>query len=157
MTERYVSSAEPAYGMFEGPVMVRGRMRWVQDVKVIRDDKVIMVRLKDFGPASDYAHVTPMLMPSVGTDTVAQLQEFADKNREDTYWQKRSEEMLAGSTLIADHVRQAEQDWLQVRNRSVLGPAITVQRDLYSQSAAARKLSEARQKTSGIVPQRGRK
>ncbi len=140
MTTRYVHSSEPCYGLFEGAKMVRGQLRWVQDVKVIREDRQVVVRLKDFGPAEDYERVTPMYMPSFGDDTVAQLQEFADKNREDAYWAKRRDEMLAESTLIEDHVRQVQQDWLEVRNRSTMGPHLTVQRNAYSQSVVRRKL-----------------
>ncbi len=83
-------------------------MRWIQTVFVVRGD-AIAAHATDYGPAADFRHVTPLFMPSFGDDTVAELREHAEKNRHDTYWQQRADEQLAGSTLIADAIRQTQQ------------------------------------------------
>lgn len=75
--------------------------RWVQTVFVVRGD-AIAAYTTDFGPAENFANVTPLMMPSFGDDTVAQLREYADKNRHDTYWQDKAKEQQAHSTLIRD-------------------------------------------------------
>jgi hypothetical protein len=84
---------------------------------------------QDFGPAEDFEDVTPLIMPSIGTDTVAQLQEHAEKNRHDNYWAKRRKEMLEGSTLIEDAVRSLDQEREMILNRTHLGPSLSVQRN----------------------------
>lgn len=81
--------------------------RWVQTVFVIRGDAVAS-HTRDFGPAADFANVIPLMMPSFGDDTVAQLREHAEKNRHDTYWQERAKGQQAGSTLIRDHIDQID-------------------------------------------------
>ena len=79
--------------------------RWIQTVFVIRGD-AIAAHTTDYAPAENFQHVTPLMMPSFGDDTVAQLREHAEKNRHDTYWQDRAAEQLANSTLISDHLDQ---------------------------------------------------
>lgn len=80
--------------------------RWIQTVFVVRGD-TIAAHTTDYGPAENFANVTPLMMPSLGDDTVAQLREHAEKNRHDTYWQDRAAEQQANSTLIRDHMNQA--------------------------------------------------
>ena len=108
----FILPDEECHGLFEGPRMMpmpRGQqVRWVQAVYVVRDD-TIAEYVQDFGPAQEYGGIQPLLMPSMGENTVAQLQAHAEKNRHDTYWAGRREEMLAESTLIEDHLRQLEQ------------------------------------------------
>ena len=142
----YVVPDEPCYGLYEGPAnipQVNGSTlnRWVQDIIVIRDDAKAHY-VSDLGPAEDYQNITPLLMPSFGENTVAQLQAFAEKNRDDDYWHKRAIELQASSTLIADHVRQVEIDHEVINNRSVFGPAISVARNEYSQTRLRRKLRD---------------
>ena len=132
-----VHKDEGCYGLFEGP----RQGRWVQVIRVVRGDRLAHYTL-DLGPAEAYDGVTPLLMPSYGDDTVGQLQAHAEKNRHDTYWAKRREEMLAESTLIPDILRQEEQ-LLQVKaNRSAFGPGRSVQRNVYPRQAVDRKLKE---------------
>ncbi len=128
----HVTQDEPCWGLFEGPRQVprRGR-RWVNCVYVIRGD-AIAEYATDVGPASDYERIQPMMMPSYGENTVAQLQEFAVKNRHDEYWANRRDEMLAESTLAEDHLRQWQQDREVVANRSTFGSAGAFQRNGYS-------------------------
>lgn len=105
-----VSDDEPCHGLREEPRMMPGpngsqSWRWTQTVFVIRGD-TIAAHTTDYGPAEDFAHVTPLMMPSFGENTVAQLREHAEKNRHDTYWQGRAKEQQANSTLIRDHMNQ---------------------------------------------------
>ena len=148
----YVLPDEPCFGLFEGACMVPNLLgvseRWVQDIKVVRNDQIHHY-VRDLGPASEYPTVQPFLMPSLGDDTVAQLQEFADKNRQDDYWHRRSEEMLESSTLIQDHLNQREAIREVVRNRSVFGPAHTVQRNDYPQQAVWRRWFDERAEKTG--------
>ena len=133
---QWVSPDEKCYGLFEGPAQVpqlRGTAsRWVQDVTVIRGDRRAHYII-DFGPAEDFKDVTTLIMPSVGGDTVAQLQAHAEKNRHDGYWASRSKEMLAGSTLLQDCVQQYEEIWAARHNTSVFGPGVTRQRNGHPQ------------------------
>lgn len=143
----HVFPDEPCHGLFEGPRMMPGSdgsqtWRWIQAVYVIRGD-AIAEWTHDYGAAEDFEdRIQPLLIPGFGDDSVAQLQEHAEKNRHDDYWARRRAEMLAGSTLIKDHVAQLEKDKLEVRNRTVIGPAITVQRHKYSQEAGRRLIKE---------------
>lgn len=127
----YILKDEPCYGLIEGAVPTVMGERWVQGVEVIRDDRVYHY-YTDFGPASDFSRVQPLYIPSLGDDTVAQLQELAEKNRHDDYWAKRADEMLASSTLKEDHIRQRWEIYALMNNRSVFGPAVTVQRNGFS-------------------------
>ena len=127
---------EPCHGLWEGPEIVPGlngslQPHWLQKVFVIRSDAIAKY-ITDFGPALAFDGVTPLLIPSFGENSVAQLQEIAEKHRHNDYWTKRREEMLAESTLIEDAIRQHEQDREMIRQRSVLGPGINVQRNGYS-------------------------
>ncbi len=152
LVTNYIIPDEPCFGLFEGPCMVPNLLgiseRWVQDIKVIRGDRIHHY-VTDLGPASEYPTVQPLMMPSLGDDSVAQLQEYADRNRQDDYWAKRSEEMLAESTLIQDHVNQREEIREIVRNRSVFGPMHTTQRNEYPQQAVWRKWFEERAEKTG--------
>lgn len=107
-----VSPDEPCHGLREEPRMMprpdgSQSWRWTQTVFVIRGD-TIAAHTTDYGPAEDFANVTPLMMPSFGDDTVAQLREHAEKNRHDTYWQDRAKEQQANSTLIRDHIEQID-------------------------------------------------
>ena len=137
---------EPAYGMSEKPVLLPGpngaqRWRWVQRVFVIRGD-TIAKHETDYGPAEDFEHVTPMIMPSHGENTVAQLREHFDKNREDRHWWNRRYEMLSASTLVSDILRQEEEIRARIKNKTTSGPYVTIERGGYSQEATQRKLKE---------------
>jgi len=106
----WVHPDEPCHGLREEPRMMPGpsgaqSWRWVQTVFVVRGD-AIAAHTTDYGPAEKFAQVTPLMMPSFGDDTVAQLREHAEKNRHDGYWQDRAQAQLAESTLIRDHMNQ---------------------------------------------------
>lgn len=109
----WVHPDEPCHGLREESRIMPGpdgsrSWRWIQTVFVIRGD-TIAAHTTDYGPAEDFGDVMPLMMPSFGDDTVAQLREHAEKNRYDRYWSERSKAMLAESTLISDHIAQVEQ------------------------------------------------
>lgn len=132
----YVLPDEPCHGLYDGPRNIpRQGKRWIQAIYVIRGD-VIAEYSQDLGPASDYPRIQPMAIPSFGENTVAQLQEFAERNRHDEYWANRVDEMLAESTLIEDHLRQLEVNHHVIRNRSQFGPQHAFQRNGYPRKAA---------------------
>ena len=83
--------------------------RWVQTVFVVRED-TIAAHTTDLGPAENFEGVIPLMMPSLGDDTVAELRAYAERNRADTYWSNRAKEMLAESTLVKDHLDQIERN-----------------------------------------------
>lgn len=122
---------EGCHGLYEGPRTVNGKRRWIQAVYVVRND-TIAEWTKDYGPAENFPRIQPVIIPGLGDDSVAEVQAMAEKNRHDTYWADRADEMLAESTLIKDHIDQLEKDQLRARNRSVIGPAVRTQRNGYS-------------------------
>jgi len=137
ITTDHYSPNEPCYGMYDGPrnIPQRGH-RWIQAFYVVRGD-TIAEYATDLGPEEDYERIQPMMIPSPnGENTVAQLQEFAEKNRQDEYWANRVDEMLAESTLVEDHLRQFEQQRALIHNRSQFGPGGAHQRNGYPRRAA---------------------
>ena len=125
-----VHKDEACHGLYEGDV----KGRWTQQVFVVRGDTIAKFET-DYGPTENFDHIQPIRLISLGDDTVGEMMVEAEKNRHDDYWAKRREEMLAGSTLIADILHQKEEADQQRRNRSVMGPYISVGRNLYSQAA----------------------
>ena len=135
----HVMEDEPCWGLWEGPK----NGRWMQRVFVIRGD-AIAKWTKDYGPISKWPDATEIMYPSFGENSVAQLQEMAERDRHSDKWAKRGRERLAESTLIKDILRQ-EEALLNVRaNRSIIGPAITVQRNDFPRGAVKEKRNGAR-------------
>ena len=128
---------EPCHGLQEFPK----DGVWVQRTFVIRDGQLACFQ-KVIGPATDYERVQPLLMPSFGENTVAEMQYWGEKNRNDTYWADRSAQMLEEATLIRDHINQLEEMTMVRLNRSVLGPHQSTQRIGYPREAAQRRFKE---------------
>jgi hypothetical protein len=129
--------AEPCHGLQEFPK----NGKWVQRTFVIRDGQMACFQ-RVIGPADDYRRVQPLVMPSFGENTVAEMQYWGEKNRHDTYWADRSDQMLKESTLIRDHINQIEEMAMVRRNRSVLGPHQSTQRIGYPREATQRRFKE---------------
>lgn len=87
------------------------------------------------GPAS--AFTAPQLsIPSLWEHTVAELQAMAEEERLGSdYWRKYALEKRAESTLITDFISMKEEAGKQIRNQTVIGPGITIQRDNFSRAA----------------------
>ena len=102
--------------------------RWIQQLFVVRGDNIAKYET-DFGPAEDFPDATETIYPSFGENSVAQLQDLAERDRYSDKWAKRRRELKAESTLHQDIVRQMEQRHEFVHNRSAFGPLVTVQRN----------------------------
>lgn len=133
----FVHPDEGCWGLREEPRMMPGpdgvsqSWRWVQTVFVIRGD-TIAAHTTDYGPAENFEGVTPLMMPSFGDDTVAQLREHAERNRHDNYWQQRAAQQLEESTLIKDHIAQLEMthEYRRRNPRTVKGIVLSVKEKL---------------------------
>ncbi len=135
----WIHPDEPCYSLQEGP----RNGRWVQRVYVIRGDAKAEWS-KDYGPVSDFPDATETIYFSDGDDSVGQLQELAERDRHSDRWAKRRREMQAESTLIPDILKQEEELLDVVRNRTTIGPAITVQRNDFPREAVINKRKEKR-------------
>ena len=138
VTDR-IHKDEPCHGLWEGPK----NGRWMQRVFVIRGD-TIAKWTRDYGPITKWPDATEIFYPSFGENSVAQLQELAERDRHSDKWAKRGRERLAASTLIPDILRQEEQLIHVKANRSQFGPGVSVQRNDFPREAANRKLKEKR-------------
>ncbi|HAM41154.1 MAG TPA: hypothetical protein DCP69_07400 [Candidatus Omnitrophica bacterium] len=144
----HVFPDEPCMQLQEGPYTMphpsgKGTWkRWVQRVFVIRND-AIAKHLIDLGPLEDFEHSTPVILPSLGENTVAQLQEHAERSRYDDRYEKYRQELKAESTLIPDILRQEEAKLLAKQNRSVIGPYQRTQRGAWPREYVERTLKEA--------------
>ena len=147
---------EPSFGLWEGPEVapvpgsVNGETgwRWIQKCFVVREDTIAKY-ITDLGDADDFEMITPIFLPCHGTDSVGRLQFYAEKNRQDTYWQTRAQEQLASSTLISDMIEQEAKLHEIIRNRTTVGPYVTVQRNGYSHEATIRKFNDRRHERTG--------
>jgi hypothetical protein len=115
----------------------------VQRVYVIRGD-AIAEWSKDYGPVSDWPDATEIIYPSFGENSVAELQELAERDRHSDKWAKRRREMQAESTLISDILKQEEILLDVVANRSNFGPGVSVERNDFPREAVISKHKEKR-------------
>lgn len=132
-----VKNDEPCYGYFTGPLQMLGyteddNPRMVEIVRVVRRDQMCAY-VQDFGCADDFEYVPPLMMPSFGENPVGLMQWHGERHRNDPKWAKRIKELKESSTLFADVIRQEEQRSEVIRNLTVVGPHVTIQRNGYSQ------------------------
>lgn len=111
------------------------QLRRVQEVYVVRGDSIASFAV-DMGPADEFVNAAPIAIFSMGDDTVGQLRDMAEKDRMDDTFKKLRDEVRESSTLIPDFLREKEENWERINNRSVFGPGITKQRNGYSKKAA---------------------
>ncbi|KKL55408.1 hypothetical protein LCGC14_2255690 [marine sediment metagenome] len=142
----HVLPDEPCHGLAEGPMhMPFGagfQRRWVQRIFVIRGD-AIAKHMIDLGPAEDWEdRAMPLIMPSFGENTVAQLQESAEQTRNEGKYIRYRTDLLANSTLIEDSLAGLEQQYLAKSNRTTIGPHVFAQRGSYPGQFARRELKE---------------
>jgi hypothetical protein len=155
VTDR-ITPDEPCHGLAEGPLSMpypEGpgmRMRWVQRVFVIRGDAIAKY-IWDIGPVEDYEDkVMPILMPSFGENTVAELQAHAEKNRHETKYMDRRREMIAESTLVEDAIAFVDRRYQAKSNRSVIGPYYRAERGGWPDGTAVRVLRDrAKERKNG--------
>lgn len=126
----YIDRAEPAYVLVEVNQMApdyRGVRRY-RLVYVNRDDSIAEWR-EDLGPAESFT-AREFRVPSLWEHTVAELLDMSDQLRMgDDYWEKRTAELAAESTLITDWRDQVEERRQVIHNRTISGPGYTKQRN----------------------------
>ena len=142
----YVHPDEGCWGILEGPQMLPHgksfRRRWVQYVFVVRDGAKAKYIL-DLGDA-DYweARALPQAIAGLGDDTVAELQEWAERDRLEGKFMQYQKQLLEESTLIEDSLAGLEQEYLAKRNRTTIGPHVFAQRGDYPGQFARREIKE---------------
>lgn len=122
---------EPIYGLAEldlQPPDMKAHHRY-QLLQVLRGEGLRWVRV-DMGLSSDWPSADQFrVVTNPDGDTVASVQAFADRRREDMYWQKFLAEEAAANTLISDAIHWAEERRKRLLRQSTLGPAFMKQRN----------------------------
>jgi len=145
---------EPCWGYWCGPERrfmgkdIGDQMRILEKVFVIRGDAIACYE-EDFGPASEYGYMPPLLMPSYGENPVGLMRWHGEQHRNDDRWMKRIAEHKESSTLFQDIIRQEEQRHEIIRNKSSFGPAVTVQRNEYPHEEVHRRYNDERARRTG--------
>ena len=149
-----LSPGEKCYGLAEGPLqMPHGagfRRRWVQRVFVVRGDAIAKYTL-DLGPAEDWeCRAVPQVIAGSGEDTVAELQEWAERDRNQGRLMQFVQQQREDSTLIEDSLAGLEQEFLAKSNRTLIGPHVFSQRGDYPGQFARRELrSKQKERING--------
>ncbi len=150
----YVHPDEPCHGLAEGVLqMPHGagfRRRWVQRVFVVRGDAIAKYTL-DLGPAEDWeGRALPQVIYSAGLDTVAEMQESAERDRNRGALMQFVQQQREESTLIEDSLAGLEQQHLAKSNRTIIGPHVFSQRGDYPGQFARRELrSRMKERANG--------
>lgn len=110
-------------------------VRRIQRVYVMQDDDRLLEYRLDLGPAAGFSG-QPFRILSLGEDSVGACLEQAERQRHDDYWQRFLAERQDASTLIPDFLKQVEERWDVINNRSVLGPSVRKQRNGFNKRAA---------------------
>lgn len=145
---------EECHGYWVGPESRPGlpgqddEVRMIEKVFVIRADCIAKYE-RDLGPADAYQYVPPMMIPSFGENTVAQLQDMGERHIHDDRWARRMREYKESSTLYQDIIRQAEQLSAIIKNKSQFGPAGQFQRNGYSHETNWRNWTDERARRTG--------
>jgi hypothetical protein len=148
---RTTYSADPneaCWGLDEGPVYVRNRdgsaeWRWWQRTRVVRGDELAEFT-RDLGPLSKFENAVPLGILSLGTDSVGEVWFEADRSRFDDTEMKLRAQVKAESTLIADAVKERQENTERINNRSQLGPYQAKQRNGFDKRAAVEAAQGAR-------------
>ena len=150
----HVVPDEGCWGLAEGPMqMPHGagfQRRWVQRVFVIRDDAIAKYTL-DLGSA-DYweERALPQAIAGMGDDTVAELQEWAERDRNKGKMWQFVQQQREESTLIEDSIAGLEQEFLAKRNKTIIGPHVFSQRGDYPRQHVQRELrSRVKERING--------
>jgi hypothetical protein len=103
--------------------------RRIQILRVVRENRVIDFE-RDMGPATAFKHGPILIMGATdGTDTVGELQDMADEERESTGLRDFLAQKAEESTLIADAVRVQEQmTQYKRRNARTVGRDVTARK-----------------------------
>jgi hypothetical protein len=145
-----VDPNEACHGCREGPHYcdIHKRNCWIQRIFVERGDRLAYYET-DFGDADNFPGIQPLIMPSFGENTVAEMQYWFDKNRHDTYWADYVDELQQSSTLMVDIVEQMQQIEKARLNQSTFGPHQNKQRNDYSVGLNYKRAKERREEETG--------
>lgn len=154
----FVFANEPCFGLWEGSEMAPvpdqpGAMDWrrVQKVFVLRGDTIAKY-IEDLGPASAFENVAPIIIRADGDkDSVQMIRESAEHSRNDDYWRRRQDELIASSTLINDIIEDADQMAEWFRSKTVIGPSHRQQREGPSLTAIRRRQTDKGHEKAGKV------
>ena len=124
--------------------------RWVQRIFVIRDDAIAKYQV-DLGNAEYWEErALPQAIAGMGDDTVAELQEWAERDRNKGKLWQFVQQQREESTLIEDSIAGLEQEFLAKRNRTIIGPHVFSQRGDYPRQFAQRELrSRVKERING--------
>lgn len=148
---------EVCHLMRQGPV----GERWVEILWVLRKGywtaakvfdpltEVIAKFVTDCGPASNFAHIAPMIIPGDGETTVNEFRHEAQRHRHDLFAWNHLQKVAAESTLVADVNRAREQRREYIKNRSVVGPYVKTERNIYNSEETWRKWFDERARRTG--------
>ena len=100
-------------------------MHRYQLVQVVRNDALVWIRI-DMGLADEWPDIDQLRVLTLGTESVAWAQDFADEKRADMFW--RNYVVEHPSTLIEDYVASAEELRKWQLGQSTFGPGYTRQR-----------------------------
>lgn len=122
---------------------------FVTRLVILRGDDLQTCTIKH-GPSAFSGMIPPMFVPSPeGENPVGLMLEMSEHHRSDLRYWKYAEELRESSTLIKDVIEQEEKALLQVRNASVLGPHVTVQRHGHSHEKVQRDWMDTRAARTG--------
>lgn len=151
----FISDDEPAEAYYMGPKVMPGwaedqSIRMMEQIFVYRNDAIAKYE-QDWGLASGYGYVPPMMVPSFGAEKVGFLREMGQAHIHDTRWARRMREMKEASTMFKDAIKAEEQRHLVIQNLSSFGPGGSFQRNGYSHETAMRKYKSLRQERTGKI------
>lgn len=148
---------EVCYGLQQGPI----GERWVQLIWVLRKGhwtkgkvwdaftEVIAKHVTDCGPVSNFEKIAAQIIPGDDETTVDEFLYEAERHRHDLFAWNHLQKVKAESTLAEDFARGRENRRLYIRNQSVVGPYIKVERSMYNKEEAWRKWFDERARRTG--------
>ena len=118
----YVLKDEKAWLLHEGWSKTPLGLHRVQRIWVLRDD-ALAVYVTDMGPAERFPGMQRFQVPALWEYSVAELQEIADQIRG-----VKPPDDRPPTPLLEVYCQNLEEEAAQRAHRTVIGPAITIQR-----------------------------
>lgn len=103
------------------------------------------------GPAPEFSgKIPPLFIPSVeGELSVGAMMEESERHRQDLQWYLKAKAQLEASTLIPDIIKQEEEAYEWIHNRSSFGPLVSKERNGYSHETTVRDWFDTRAERTG--------
>lgn len=141
-----LNTSEPCFGLSvrEEPDGFKSRLA------ILRGDELQTCVINHGHDEEFTGKIPPLFVPSYeGENPVGLMLQMSEDHRHDLRWWKRALEMKEGSTLIKDVLRQEEQLLLQAKNRTVIGPYQTTQRNGHNHQKVVRDWFDERAQKTG--------